>query len=228
MPSTVGNQTTFQKTYTVHTGTDIHAMFNDMPVSTIQGISYSVTRQKAPIYTMGAVDLRAIARSKRGIAGSLIFTTFDRHALHDFMAGSTFAAKPGSLESSRANPLSATDQTNDIAGHIADSTLGGGEGVGDVSITQNIANRSIGSIISRPMYADQLLPFDVTLSSANEYGKGSVMRIIGLEILNEGSGMSIDDTSNEIQMTYLARLVLPWVEFNNVVDSVYNLDPDVD
>jgi len=216
MPSTIANQSSFQKSFTVHTGTDIHALFNDLPIATVQGISYSVTRQKAPIYTMGSADLRTIARSKRGIAGSLIFTTTDKHALHEFMAGSTFASKPGSLESTQANPIAADDPTAQIDAAIAESTLGGGQGVGVASLTENIVDRSVGSVAARPMYADELLPFDVTLSSANEHGKGAVMRIIGLEILNEGSGISIDDTSNEIQMTYLARLILPWVEFANI------------
>ena len=57
------------------------------------------------------------------------------------------------------------------------------------------------------MYADQILPFDVTLSSANEFGKGSVMRIIGLEILNEGSGYSIDSIIAEKACTFVARRV---------------------
>lgn len=218
MSSRLSNQQAFQKTFTIHTGTDIHALFNDLPISTVQGISYSVTRQKAPIYTMGSADLRAIARSKRGIAGSLIFTTTDKHALHEFMAASTFAAKPGSLESSSANPLAADDTVSAIDAAIESSTLGGGEGTGANALNANIVNRAVGSIVARPMYADEILPFDVTLSSANEMGKGSVMRVIGLEILNEGSGMSIDDTSNEIQMTYLARLLLPWVPFVNLVD----------
>jgi hypothetical protein len=218
MGSTINDQADFQKTFTVHTGTDIHAVFNDMPISTVQGISYSVTRQKAPIYTMGSADLRAIARSKRGIAGSLIFTTTDKHALFDFMAASTFAAKPGSLEASSANPLKASDSTANISAEISASSLGGGDGVGASALNANIVDRAVGSVVSRPMYADQILPFDVTLSSANEFGKGAVMRIIGIEILNEGSGMSIDDTSNEIQMTYLARLVLPWTPFSNLTD----------
>lgn len=216
MGSTLANQSTFQKTYTVHTGTDIHALFNDLPISTIQGFSYSVTRQKAPIYTMGSADLRAIARSKRGIAGSLIFTTTDKHSLSEFMSKSTFAAKAASLESSSANPLSAADSTQSIDSAIAESSLGGSEGVGANALNANIVDRQVGSVTARPMYADEILPFDVTLSSANEYGKGAVMRVIGVEILNEGSGISIDDTSNEIQMTYLARLALPWAEFENL------------
>ena len=218
MGSTINDQAEFQNTFTIHTGTDIHAVFNDMPISTVQGISYSVTRQKAPIYTMGSADLRAIARSKRGIAGSLIFTTTDKHALYDFMAASTFAAKPGSLEAASANPISAGDSTSNISNAIQSSTLGGGSGTGADALNANIVDRAVGSIVARPMYADEILPFDVTLSSANEYGKGAVMRIIGLEVLNEGSGMSIDDTSNEIQMTYLARLILPWTPFANLTN----------
>src|SRR5437764_371721 len=37
--------------------------------------------EKAPIYTMGSSDPRAYSRNKRGIAGSLIWINFDRHAL---------------------------------------------------------------------------------------------------------------------------------------------------
>ncbi len=47
----------------------------------IQAISYSVTREKAPIYTMGSPDVRSFSRNKRGVAGSLIWINFDRHAL---------------------------------------------------------------------------------------------------------------------------------------------------
>ncbi len=36
------------------------------------------------------------------------------------------------------------------------------------------------------------------------------MRILGLEILNEGSGVSIDDMVLEQQMTYVARQIFPW------------------
>ena len=36
------------------------------------------------------------------------------------------------------------------------------------------------------------------------------MRIYGIEILNEGSGFSIDDIVIENQMTYVARTIWPW------------------
>jgi hypothetical protein len=47
----------------------------------LQAISYSITREKAPIYTMGSADPRYYSRNKRGIAGSIIWINFDRHAL---------------------------------------------------------------------------------------------------------------------------------------------------
>jgi hypothetical protein len=50
-------------------------------LSKLQAINYSVTREKAPVYTMGSPDARAYSRNKRGIAGSLIWVNFDRHSL---------------------------------------------------------------------------------------------------------------------------------------------------
>jgi hypothetical protein len=44
-------------------------------------VSYSVTREKAPIYTLGSADVRSFSRNKRGIAGTLIWINFDRHGL---------------------------------------------------------------------------------------------------------------------------------------------------
>ena len=61
-----------------------------------------------------------------------------------------------------------------------------------------------------PWYADQVLPFDVTLCGTNEMGAATAMRIFGVEILNSGNGTSIDDTVNESQATFVARFVEPW------------------
>ena len=62
-------------------------------------------------------------------------------------------------------------------------------------------------------YVDQILPFDVTIVAANEYGQSAQMRLYGCEILNEGSGFSIDDIVIENQMTYVCRTILPWRSF---------------
>jgi hypothetical protein len=59
-------------------------------------------------------------------------------------------------------------------------------------------------------YVDQLPSFDIAIVAVNEYGKAATMRIYGCEILNEGSGFSIDDIVIENQMTYVCRTILPW------------------
>jgi hypothetical protein len=40
-----------------------------------------------------------------------------------------------------------------------------------------------------PWYSDQILPFDVTIAGANEYGAMAAAKIFGIEILNEGWGL---------------------------------------
>ena len=51
--------------------------------------------------------------------------------------------------------------------------------------------------LATPWCSDQILPFDITLAAQNEYGAQAGARILGVEILNEGTGVSIDDTVTE-------------------------------
>ncbi len=51
--------------------------------------------------------------------------------------------------------------------------------------------------LALPSYSDQVLPFDITLAGANEYGAMCAAKILGVEILNEGSGISVDDAVSE-------------------------------
>ena len=63
--------------------------------------------------------------------------------------------------------------------------------------------------MATPWYSDQILPFDITLAGANEYGAMAAAKIFGVEILNEGSGISIDDAVSEMQATFVARAIEP-------------------
>jgi hypothetical protein len=56
-----------------------------------------------------------------------------------------------------------------------------------------------------PWYSDQALPFEITVVAANEYGAAASAKLFGVEILNEGWGMSIDDSVNQMQATFVAR-----------------------
>ncbi len=60
-----------------------------------------------------------------------------------------------------------------------------------------------------PWYSDQVMPFDITIACANEYGAAARAKIFMCEILNEGFGTSIDDTVLEQQATFVARSITP-------------------
>lgn len=71
---------------------------------------------------------------------------------------------------------------------------------------------------SNIQYSDQLPPFDVTLTFANEYGQCAFQKIYDIDILNEASGASVDTIVMEKQVTYIARRISP------LVKGVYNRD----
>lgn len=171
-------------TYTTFGGCDIRAMFAETVIANLQGVSYSVTREKAPLYVLGSVDPISISRGKRGIAGSLIFLTLDRQALEGFM----------------------NKQRNLYYRKSGDRYIPGRD-----SIAVNNSEFE-GSSQVKPNYPDQLPPFDITLTAINESGKAMVMRILGVEIISNGSGVSVDDLNIEEQMTFICRGITSWAE----------------
>ncbi len=176
-------------------------------------MSYSVTREKAPIYTLGSADVRSFSRNQRGIAGSLIWVNFDRHALLALVdkMGGTYIANVDDVR-----PQFMTDDNVFLSQNaIFNSTLVRTNGV-DVGATidqfsgQQLDEVSGFKTEALPSYSDQILPFDITLAGTNENGAATCMKIFGVEILNEGSGVSIDDAVTEMQATFVARYIEPW------------------
>jgi hypothetical protein len=202
----------YSRSYNSFSGVDIKGMFANVQIAELQAISYSITREKAPIYTMGSADPRSFSRGKRGIAGTLVFIVFDRHAILAALGG--HRADGGLLFQSDIDDIRpAFDQSD--PGNFNAATLSSVGGTTTAADTVQNQETSISSVaqdqqLAGAWYADQLPPFDVTLAAANEYGALAVMRIFGLELLNEGSGVSIDDIVTEQQHTYVARLILPW------------------
>lgn len=213
LPGTNGLESEFAKSYNSFSGSDIKAVIGNTQFANLQAISYSVTREKAPIYTMGSPDPRAYSRNKRGIAGSLIWLNFDRHALLDvfYRTAGTFVANTDDIrpqfQALASQPLS----QQAIFNSALERTVGL-----PVSATidqlDQLTVREVSQFkeLAAPWYSDQVLPFDVTLAGNNEYGAATAMRIFGIEILNEGSGHSVDDSVNEAQATFVARYVQPW------------------
>lgn len=55
-------QSVYQKTFTSFSGADIVATFNGKVIGELNSISYSVTREKVPNYTMGSPNPRSFSR----------------------------------------------------------------------------------------------------------------------------------------------------------------------
>ena len=182
------------KTFNSFSGVDITPIFQGRPIGEVQAISYSINREKAPVYTMGKADPRSFARGKRGIAGSLVFIVFDKHAILDRFKNALFSADKD--ERGIRNQIGAGSA---LAADFSAQLESGG--VADNSFNQELASA---------WYADQVPPFDIVLAAANEYGAQAVMKIFGVELLNENSGVSIDDIVTEQQYTYIARSITPW------------------
>jgi hypothetical protein len=205
----------YTKTYTSFSGCDIVASFNGKAIGELQGITYSVSREKAPIYTMGSAEPRSFSRGKRGIAGSLVFTVFNRDALieefKDKLNGENLGIQKFRANASHKNYLSIEEwdaQMSNLTGY--------NEGPSDNGELSGKVSDLVGKYA--PVYADEILPFDITITMANEYGQRAVLVIYGVELLNEGSGYSIDSVTTEKAYTFVARRV----------DYLRSLDDDVD
>ena len=136
---------------------------------------------------MGDPNPKSFSRGKRGIAGSLVFTVFDRDALFQMKTEDQPVYRHGlnSTQSGAFNPEALVN-------------------VGDINTTQDDipGGWAEGQV---PKYSDEIPPFDVTINFLNEYGQSSKMTIFGVEILNEGMGMSVDDITTEKACTFVAR-----------------------
>jgi hypothetical protein len=196
----------YTQTYTTFSGSDIVCSFGGTPIGTLSGITWSVTREKAPIYTMGSPNPRSFSRGKRGIAGSLIFTTFDRPALYDLLS-KNINNEAFKIYTRAWNVLPNLGSTNNK------------QYAGAISSVENDASGVMGVM---PYYADQIPPFDVTVTFANEYGQAAVKSIYGVELLNEGSGTSMDDIMIEETMTFVAREIGPMVPTNRAFTQLAN------
>lgn len=194
--------TEYTKTYTSYSGCDIVCTFGNTVIGSLQAITYHVQREKAPIYTMGSAEPRSFSRGKRGIAGTLVFTIFDRDALitglKDHIEQEKSFQRIGKDLNMQAISI---DEWDKQMTEMATSSVSGSTSENADKITQNIA------ATTNPQYADEIPPFDITVSFANEYGQKATLVLYGVEILNEGSGFSIDNVTSEKACTFVARKV---------------------
>ena len=143
-------------------------------------------------------------------ASSLIWINFDRHGLLNLvnkMKGSFIA----NVDDVR--PQFQTDQNAFLSQNtIFQGTLVRGNGLTAGATIDQLSGQRLDDVSglkqeAKPWYSDQILPFDITLAGSNENGAATAMKIFAVEILNEGSGVFIDDAVTEIQATFVARYI---------------------
>ena len=191
----------YTKTYSTFGGSDIVCSFDDVVIGECQAITYSITREKVAVYTLGSAEPRSFSRGKRGIAGNLVFIVFNRDALLSSLGDRKISKYKGNDVVTILNDYDtrflSMDKWDDYMTNAALDNAGQPD-----EYTNALVNDQ-----AQPIYADELLPFDITISCANEYGQRAVTVIYGVEILNEGVGFSIDSPTSERAYTFVARAV---------------------
>lgn len=211
-----GQAEVYRQSYNSFSGVDMAVVVDNKELGEIQGLSYTITREKAPMYSMGSADPRAFSRGKRGIAGSMVFLVFDRSPLINSLQRSAFyVANKYEVSNLTRDPLD-----GDIGGAVKlldNATIFKEDGTGSTSAVSTVVTDiggngypSTDKVIARARYPDQILPFTVVLTAANEYGHIARMVINGVEIMNCGTGMSIDDITTDESCTFVATSIIPW------------------
>lgn len=234
--------TLYRNTYNSIAGVDIKAVFFGITFGNLQAISYSITREKAPVYTMGSPEVRGYARGKRAIAGNMVFVMFDDHAL--LQAIEKVTDKAGKVEyqfvsdfdeirpmSDSLTVLTGNNlQYNDIQNRLnniqarSNASFNTPRQHYNVEITEgDTLEENWGR--TTPWYSDQIPSFNIVLTGVNEDGFAATMSILGVEILNEGYGISIDDLISEQQMTYVARAIARWKTINSNFSNKWSISP---
>ena len=123
---------------------------------------------------------------------------------------------------SRAVASAQADYAGTVPG-VNDAGTFGTSGKGNIDLGNLQTGSITGSQVYTPpgfgiiqkqniQYVDQVPPFDVTLTFANEYGQCAFQKIYDLETLNESSGVSVDSVVMEKNYTWIARNISPLVK----------------
>ena len=221
-------------------GSEIHAVFGNLKFADIQMIKYASSRQKAPVYTMGSADLRAIARGPRSINGALIFSHLSKQNLVEKMGEAGYkvflsndetanynsaykkqgaAGTPGDANTLKRQALRASGTIANY-GAVSKNGLSADAGTFDpFAVGEAIYNLSNFGQVQSAFLADQLPPFDITLVGIPETAaqglldktyKPQSLVLRGVEFVSEASGTSIEDLVIEKQMSFLARSLQDW------------------
>jgi len=203
-------------------GADIHAYIGNRKVANLVALSVSINREVAPIYTFGDPSPRTFVKGKRGIAGTMTFTQFDKHALIEsvFNVGEQIKNIWDNID--RFYGHMADSQFKDRVDHLKRYANMTPDQIRSLSPEQYVIASAAKIVAQRRIqYVDQLPPFDLTLVFINETGAFAYMALMGVQFANEGYGYTLDDLSSATAVTYVATGVRPLTNRLESLDSSY-------
>jgi hypothetical protein len=194
------------RTYNSFAGTDIVAVLRipglenaePLVLGSLQTLSYSSHRESTPVRTLGRVSPKGHTAGPRTVAGSLIFTVFDRNIVRE--------VSDMILRSASQNE----DIVND-AGDVVGTQLRYSpdnwtrKGVRPADESGWFARQRVNTLRNGGVMMDEMPPFDIIVTFGNEYGNSSYLVIKGVVIVDEGQVMSIEDMLTENTYSYMAE-----------------------
>jgi len=207
----------YLESMTSFSGADIRAVLGGVEIGEIQQVSWSVVREKGGNFVLGDENARSFSRGRRFIAGAMMFGFFSREALMEGMKGAMAA---GHANLSAYQYFEWKDKGPNLSAFgMSDGGLSMLDprapdlSVDPVAVANGVRignERNLPRSLATVRYADQILPFNITIVAANEYGVSSRMAILGVEIVNSESGVAIETMQMDHRYTFLAREVIPW------------------
>jgi hypothetical protein len=222
-----------EMTYSSFSGADIIAYMGPNKVASLQGITVSITRETMPIFVFGNPNPVAFVQGKRAIAGNLVFSQFDRHAILK-MSGlippnvthvgdlNTFQVPNSMLITGQSSATSTVSNIANAFGNSPNSTqanpgldLSNATDL-NAAIEQQLAETYALVSARSVRYSDQVPPFDITITMVNQLGQCAFTAIQYVQLVNEGFGYTLDDLNPEAAFTFVARAVVP---LNSILNS---------
>lgn len=182
----------------------------------IQTLSISTFRSKKEVRSLGFQHVMGYARGSRTIGGHLVFALLEKHPFNE--TGSSTHANGVLDNSSGFLNKEGLDSGQFIAGGQQLDTEEGNQFVApapgdppayvhDYSLYKKHQYDFTwdSQRWGETMYVDELPPFDIVITFANEAGNNGIIEIYGVEIQEEGMTLSIEDLFTEVTYSYTAR-----------------------
>jgi hypothetical protein len=192
-------------TYQSYSGTDIVAtitipLVQEVPlvIGSLQTLSYSVHTEVSPVRSLGRRYPKGFTSGPATIAGSLIFTVFDKHIVYDL--GKRMLQTFADINNKRSKGLTLDDHETMLWNYMQRFKHLYGD-------YQN--NIFAGSSDYAYIMMNDMPPFNITLTMQNEYGQASSLVLEGIVIVDEGQVMSIEDMLTEQTMSFMAANIRP-------------------